>query len=120
MADRIELHNIRAWGKHGCTPGERESAQPFDINLILEIDLSAAQASDNLADTVDYALIYGQVVKIVADTSFSLLEKLAGEILSAMFAHKRVQAAQINIAKPGLLDGATAIVTLERIKKEQV
>jgi 7,8-dihydroneopterin aldolase/epimerase/oxygenase len=115
MADRIELRNVRAWGKHGCTPGERESAQPFDINLVLEIDLSASQKSDELSDTVDYALVYGQVVKIVSDTSFNLLERLASEILSAILAHKRVQAAQISIAKPGLLDGATAIVILERV-----
>ena len=115
MSDRIELRNIRAWGKHGCTPSERESAQPFDINLILEIDLSTAQVSDELADTVDYVVIYGQVIKLVANTSFNLLEKLASEILSAVLTHKLIKAAQINIAKPGLLDGATAIVTLERV-----
>jgi FolB domain-containing protein len=115
MSDRIELHNIRAWGKHGCTLGDRESAQPFDINLVLEMDLSDAQKSDELSDTVDYVLIYGEVVKTVANTSFNLLEKLASEILSAVLTHKRIKAAQINIAKPGLLDGATAIVTLERV-----
>ena len=115
MSGQIELRNIRAWGHHGCTPGERESKQPFDINLVLEIDLSKAQVSDQLADTVDYALIYSQVVKIVSSTSFNLLEKLASEILSAILAEKRIQSAQISIAKPGLLDGATAIVTLERV-----
>jgi dihydroneopterin aldolase len=115
MTDRIELHNIRAWGKHGCTPSERESEQPLDINLVLEIDLSSAQVSDALSDTVDYAVIYGQVLQIVGNTSFSLLEKLAAEILSAIFAHTLVKAAQISIAKPGVFDGATPIVTIDRV-----
>jgi 7,8-dihydroneopterin aldolase/epimerase/oxygenase len=115
MSDRIELRNIRAWGNHGCTPGERESAQPFDISLVLEVDLSTAQSSDSLSDTVDYAVIYGEVIKIVSATSFNLLEKLAGEILDTVLAHKRVESARISVAKPGLLDGATAIVTIERV-----
>ena len=115
MSDCIELHNIRAWGKHGCTAKERELSQPFDVNIILDIDLTASQASDKLSDTIDYALIYEQVVKIIASTSYNLLEKLAGEILSAIFVHKSIRAAQISIAKPGLLDGATAVVTLKRV-----
>ncbi len=115
MADCIELRNIRAWGHHGCTPGERESKQPFDINVVLEIDLSKGADSDALADTVDYALVYGQVVKIVSNTSFNLLEKLASEILADILKDKRIKVAQISLAKPGLLDGATAIVTLERV-----
>jgi 7,8-dihydroneopterin aldolase/epimerase/oxygenase len=114
MADYIELRNIRAWGNHGVAADERQSKQPFDINLVLQIDLRTAQASNKLHDTVDYNLVYKQVVKVVSTTSFQLLESLAGEILSSIFSDKRVRAAQINIAKPGLLDGATAIVSLER------
>ena len=115
MVERIELRNIRAWGYHGCTPGERESKQPFDINLMLELDLTAAAKSDQLEDTVDYAHVYGQVIKTVSSTSFNLLEKLASEILKNILVDKRLKAAQISIAKPGLLDGATAIVTLDRV-----
>jgi FolB domain-containing protein len=115
MTDRIELRNIRAFGHHGCTPGERESEQPFDINLVLEMDLSVAAASDSLSDSVDYAVIYADVVKIVSSTSFNLLEKLAAKILDNILTHKLVQSARISIGKPGLLDGSTAIVTIERV-----
>jgi len=115
MTDHIELRNIRAFGHHGCTPEERASEQPFDINLVLELDLSASANSDSLTDTVDYAVIYAEIIKIVSNTSFNLLEKLAGEILNSVLAHKVVQSARVSIGKPGLLDGSTAIVTIERV-----
>ncbi len=115
MADFIELRNIRAWGKHGCTPGERESAQPLDVNLVIELDLKKAGQTDNLADAPDYAMLYGLVTKIVSTTSYNLLERLAAEILQSIFTDKRIKLARLSIAKPGLFDGATPVVTLERV-----
>ena len=112
--DAITLRGIRVLGRHGAYEGERDDEQPFDIELRLELDLRAAESSDDLGETIDYDALHKQVVGIVQQTSFALLERLAGEILAAVFAAARIARAEISIGKPGILDGATAVVTLAR------
>ena len=55
MADRIEIRDLRVTGVHGVLPEERERAQPFAVDIVAWVDMEAAQQSDDLADTVDYA-----------------------------------------------------------------
>ncbi|HTX59741.1 MAG TPA: dihydroneopterin aldolase [Verrucomicrobiae bacterium] len=112
--DRIALRGIRAMGRHGADPGERDREQPFDVDVVAEIDLRAAQASDDLADTLDYARLHQRVVRIVGATSYALLERLAGDLLAAIFEDARVARAEVTVAKPNLLGGATPSVTLSR------
>jgi dihydroneopterin aldolase len=112
--DRIALHGIRALGRHGVNPGERERAQPFDVDLVFELDLRAAEHSDDLHDTVNYARIHRRIVEIVEGQSFGLLERLAGAVVDDLFGDPRIARAEIAIAKPNLLDGATPSVTLVR------
>jgi dihydroneopterin aldolase len=111
---RIALRNVRAHGRHGADPGERQREQPFDIDLAVELDASAAELSDELAGTLDYAALHRRLVTIVASTSFALLERLARALLDAVFEDERVLFAQLTIAKPEILAGATPSVTLER------
>ncbi len=112
--DRIELRGIRAWGRHGANPGEQDVAQPFAIDLTLELDLAAARSSDALADTVNYAEVHASIVRIVAHERFALLERLGEAILDEVAADPRIARAVVSIAKPGLLAGATPVVTLVR------
>jgi dihydroneopterin aldolase len=112
--DAIELRGIRAWGRHGANPGEQDVAQPIDVDLVLELDLRAARASDALADTLDYAALHAQVVGVVARERCALLERLGELILDAVMADARVVRAHVALAKPALLDGATPVVRLRR------
>lgn len=112
--DRIALRALRAHGRHGANPGERDSAQPFDVDLEFEIDLRDAQASDALDDTVNYAEVHRHLVEIVERESYVLLERLAGRMLDDLFRDARIASATLTIGKPGLLDGATPSVTLVR------
>ena len=113
--DRITLRCVRAYGRHGWEAGERDAPQPFDLDLDLEIDLRAAQVSDDLAQTIDYAALHRRVVGIVENTSYALLERLAGEIVATLFEDRRVKRAVLSIAKPKILDGATPSVTFDRV-----
>jgi dihydroneopterin aldolase len=106
---RLRLRDIRAHGRHGADPGERERPQPFNIDIELEVDLERARRSDQLADTVDYAAIHRRIVEIVG----------ADEILADVMRDDRIAAATITIAKPGLLAGATPAVTIESRRAER-
>jgi dihydroneopterin aldolase len=111
---RITMSGIRAYGRHGVFPHERESAAPFDLNVSIEIDLLAAAKSDDLSDTIDYDALHRRLVSIVAETSFALLERLAAALIDAVLEDRRVLSAEVTVAKPGILDGATPGVTLSR------
>ena len=112
LTDTIELRGIRAFGHHGANPGEKNVAQPFDVDVTLDVDLSAARRSDNLDDTIDYAKLHATIVRIVGGRSFSLLERLGQELLDAILADGRIARASVRLAKPALLAGATPSVTL--------
>lgn len=112
--DAIELIGVRAYGRHGVLRAERERRQLIEIDVAAEIDLRAAQASDDLANTMDYASLQKRLVRVVATTSYALLERLAGDLLDAVFADQRVVRAEVTVSKPRLLDGATPRVTLAR------
>ncbi len=114
--DAIALRGIRAWGHHGANVGEDEIAQPIDIDLTLAVDLAAARASDALHDTVDYAALHSTIVTIVARENCRLLERLGELILDAVMTDARIARAEIVLAKPELLAGATPAVTLVRAR----
>ncbi len=110
--DCVELRGIRAFGHHGANPGEKVIAQPFDIDVTLELDLAQARRSDALADTVDYSTLHATVVRLVRERSYDLIERLGADLLEAALADPRVQRASVRIAKPGLLAGATPAVVV--------
>jgi dihydroneopterin aldolase len=112
--DLIEVRGIRARGKHGASPNEREEAQVLAVDVHLQLDLAAASRSDRLEETVDYAAVHETVVRIIQQQSYDLLERLAAEVLDALFSDKRIVTAQVRIAKPQRLSGATPAVTLRR------
>ncbi|MBV8530674.1 MAG: dihydroneopterin aldolase [Candidatus Eremiobacteraeota bacterium] len=112
--DRITLRGVRAYGRHGYAAAERERRQVFAIDLSAEIDLRGAASSDDLSQTMDYASLHARLVHVVASTSYALLERLAADLLDAVFDDRRVVSAELTLSKPGILDGATPSVTLER------
>ena len=80
--DRIELRGLRVLGVHGALPEEQDRAQPFEVDLDVEADLSVAGASDHLADTVDYGAVTAVAAAVVGGERFRLLERLADRIAS--------------------------------------
>ena len=114
LSDVIELGGIRAFGRHGADPGEKQVPQPFVIDVRIELDLAAARRTDRLDDTLDYAALHRSIVQLVHTTSFDLIERLGQEILTLILRDERVASAQVRIAKPQLLAGATPAVLLEQ------
>ena len=114
--DAIELRDVRAYGRHGADPHERDHPQAFDLGLRLEVDLAAARATDDLSATVDYAALHARIVAIVRTESFALLERLGDVILTDVMRDQRILAAELTIAKPRLLAGATPVVRLRSIR----
>lgn len=117
MTDRIELRGLRLLGRHGALAGEQDTAQPFEIDLEVEADLTAAAQDDDLAKTVDYSLVVEKVAEIVGKRQYRLLEALAGAIASGILEIPAVQAVTVTVRKlrpPVAADMASAGVRLRR------
>ncbi|HSJ00653.1 MAG TPA: dihydroneopterin aldolase [Patescibacteria group bacterium] len=101
--DRLSLLGMRFLGRHGVLPDEKVAAQPFEVDLVLHADLSAAADRDDLAATVDYAALFDLVRAIVEETTRDLIEALAGAIATAVLAAtppEIVDAVEVRVRKP--------------------
>ena len=93
MNDRISLHAMRFEGRHGVSEVERELPQE------IEVDLAAASASDDLADTVDYGPLVQLCRRVVEERSFKLLEAIAGAIAADVLASTAALAVTVRVRK---------------------
>ena len=100
MADRIELRGLVVRGNHGVFDHEKRDGQDFVIDLVLWLDLSAAAASDDLAQTVHYGELAQRAHDIVAGPSRDLIETVGAEIADDVMTDERVAACDVTVHKP--------------------
>jgi len=97
--DTILLQGIRLEGQHGATDDERSLPQLLEMDLVVELDLRAAGASDDLVDTVDYGPLVEICRQVVETGSYRLLERIAGVIADAVLATPGVLACTVRVRK---------------------
>jgi dihydroneopterin aldolase len=98
--DRITLLGMRFAGRHGALPGEQDEPQLFEVDVVVERELGTAAASDELADTVDYAAVFEAVQGVIEGPSRRLLEALAVAIADAVLAAFAIDGVEVRIRKP--------------------
>lgn len=99
-SDVIALTGLRAWGRHGVYEVERAEGQPFVVDVVLEVDLASAAASDDMADTVHYGELADRLVAVVQGEPVNLIETLADRLARVCLAEVRVAAATVTVHKP--------------------
>lgn len=112
MIARLFLSGIRADGRHGARPGEKDTPQPFVVDLDLEVEVGA----DVIEATADYRGVTDAVRAIVSDRSFDLIEVMAVEIAAAVRAMPNVVKATAVVHKPNAavrlaIDGVAVAAT---------
>jgi dihydroneopterin aldolase len=96
----LEVRGLRVLGTHGVLPQEKERPQPFEVDVDLRYDMSAAANSDDLADAVDYGAVVDAIAGVVTGPSVELLERLARLIGDAALAvDTRIDAVEVAIRK---------------------
>ena len=112
MRARLFLSGIHAEGRHGARPGEKDEAQPFVIDLDLEVEVGG----DRIDDTADYRGVSEHVRAIVQEGSFDLIETMAAEIADACLVFPAIHRATVLVHKPNAatrlgIDGVATAVT---------
>jgi dihydroneopterin aldolase len=98
--DRITLRGMRFLGRDGVGLEERLEPQPFEVDVVLFADLTAAGTSDDLGATIDYSVAFEIVRRVVEDESFRLIEAIAQRIAADLFAQLAVDEVEIRVRKP--------------------
>lgn len=121
MTDVVQVRGLRVAGHHGANPGEQDRPQPFEVDLDVEADLSAAGATDDLSATVDYGALVGAAAAVVEGERWQLLERIAHRIAEEVLAaDRRVLGVTVAVRKlepPVPEDVATAGVRIRRRRR---
>ncbi|WP_327093311.1 dihydroneopterin aldolase [Nonomuraea sp. NBC_01738] len=115
--DRIVLKGLRARGRHGVLPAERELGQEFVVDATLFLDTRPAAAGDDLTKTVHYGELAEALVKVVEGEPVDLIETLAQRLADVCLESPLVSAARVSVHKPAApipLPFDDVVVTIER------
>ena len=114
MTDHVALLNMRFDGKHGVLEFEQTTAQPFEVDAELYLDLGPAGRSDDIELTIDYREVFRICREVVEGPSFRLIEAvaetIAGRILTelraAAISEVVIRVRKPRVALPGPIDAA--------------
>lgn len=108
----ITLSNIRMHAFHGVLPQERRVGGEYLLTLRVGFDVSRAMASDNVADTLNYAELL-ELARQEMEQPSQLIEHVAGRIGQRVFSRwAQTTSADITLTKlnpplGGSCDGAS-------------
>lgn len=119
MTDQIVLLGVRAKGFHGVLEAEKREGQEFVVDVLMDVDLAPAGESDDLADTVSYAEVAGDVVALVEGEPLDLIEALAERVAAAVLSRPLVEAVQVVVHKPHAPVGHPFQDVQVRIRRER-
>jgi dihydroneopterin aldolase len=113
----VEVRGLRVYAFHGVRDFERERGQTFVIDVWLSCAPSAAEASDDLADAVNYSAVCDRVAELATGGPYNLLERLAAVIADELHMSLPAEWVRVRVAKPHApvrRDVADVAVTVER------
>lgn len=117
ILSKIFIKDLSLKCKIGVTERERQKNQAVLINITLWADTNSAGETNDIEQTVDYRDVYLQIIDLVEQGSFYLLERLAEEITQICLRQSRVEKVEVRVEKPKALKlAASAGVEIIREK----
>ncbi len=99
--DKILIRNLKIFAYHGVNPEEKVDGQNFVFDIDAGVDISVPCVSDNVEDTVSYAKIIKETVRIFTSQKDDLLERAAQRVADGLFEKfDKIQSLRILLKKP--------------------
>lgn len=99
--DKILVRNLKIFAYHGVNPEEKEDGQNFVLDIDAYVDISVPCVTDNVDDTVSYAKIIKETVRIFTCQKDDLLERAAQRVADGLFeSFDKIQKLRILLKKP--------------------
>lgn len=99
MPDSLHITDIRAYGYTGLLPEEQTLGQWYTVDLRIWLDLTAAAASDDIAQTYDYRAAVQEIQKLIQTARFQLVERLTEAIAQHLLTAEQVEQVQVRLTK---------------------
>lgn len=97
---KIFLNRLRANAIIGTLPDERVHRQSITLDIEISTDMRPAAQSDDLYRAVDYSAVEKEVITLVENSSFQLLEALIMAVGSKVSSIGGVKECKVRIDKP--------------------
>ncbi|MCK4907216.1 MAG: dihydroneopterin aldolase [Spirochaetes bacterium] len=118
-SDKIYIRDLLLRCIIGLNEEERNNKQDVIINIVLFADLKKASKSDNISDSCNYKTIKKSIIGLVENSSFLLIETMAGNISDLCLADDKIDAVKITVDKPGALR-FTKSVAVEIFREREI
>lgn len=105
----LNIERLAAVATIGAFAWEQLIQQTIYVDIEAEIDVTAAAASDNLADAVDYSQLSTQVIEFIGGTPCKLLETLALAIQNFIQENFALEQVRITVHKPHAIPQAKSV-----------
>ncbi|MEO5377523.1 MAG: dihydroneopterin aldolase [Magnetococcus sp. DMHC-6] len=113
--DQIHIRDLLLRCIIGIYDLERQSRQDVLIQMTIFADLRQAGKTDAIEDTINYKTLTKNIIQLVENSSFNLIETLATEVARVALEHERVLGIRVTVEKPGALRFSRSVgVTIER------
>lgn len=107
--DRVYIEGLRLLATVGIHDWERSVPQPLLADVEMRFDCRAAAASDDIADTVDYATAAALLAELCATSHFRLLEALAEAMCQRLLDVFPISEVTLRLGKTRALRGAAGV-----------
>ena len=122
--DKILIRNLKIFAYHGVNPEEKVQGQNFILDIDAFVDISVPCKTDNVDDTVSYAEIIEETIRIFTSRKYDLVERAAERVSEGLFERfEKIQALRILLKKPDApidADFEYVGVEIERNRKDGV
>jgi len=99
--DIIFIQGLKTQAIIGIYDWERENHQPLIFDIEMSLPICNAAMSDNIDDTVNYKCVSDEVIELVKNSRFELLESLCETICQHILSnHLAVQKVRLRVSKP--------------------
>lgn len=117
--DIIFIDELRVSTLIGIYPREKVMPQTVEMSLQIGTSTVSAGASDDIGDTIDYAVVVERLRTELAVQHFNLLEKLAEYVAGLLIEEFGARWVRVTIAKLGMMRGVKRVgVIIERGKRD--
>ena len=112
--DKIIISDLEVFYRVGVPDAERAKPQRLLISVEVTRDLSAAAASDDLSQTIDYDAVTRRLIKFGEGRSWKLIERLAVDIAEMVLAEFAPGTVSVEVKKFVLPEARYVAVQLTR------
>ena len=105
----IRIKNLRLRTHIGIKNDEIRNRQDVVINAVIGYHADKAVEFNHIEQALNYRTITKQVIALVEDNRFLLLERMTREVLDLIMGHAAVLTAQVEIDKPHALRFADSV-----------